>query len=673
MGAIPGGLSVGACDPTRRAGSAWIRLAVAVWALAWATPAAAQEPDSIPPDTVPGALQVPIPPEAVASDTLPGDDIMPAVADSMREAPELPPFPDVLPTGWAFGRFELNRDELLRYRGLSLLDLLERIPGVVVTRSGGFGRVAGVSAMGAGGAAVRVFVDGYELDAIGQPTPELQGIGLADLESLRVERGAAGVRVDLATFRLEDARPYSEVEAAAGNYSTRLLRAMLSRPAGSRGLFSASYDLVTTNGVGLAEPFQGRGGRASMAYLLTPETGLRLELRQRSVTRGGVAYPVDVSRRDLLFGVRSARFPGITLEALVGRTWWRPDAASDEDGDGSAAVAVDTIGAGVDRTQGLLRAAWSSSFASLEASATGRSRDGGSPAPTSELALRGSIHPLPLLTAEGQVRVGSMDGAGITELRAGARLGPFSGLSLFGMVGTGERWQGLVRDTSIIYPDTVGIDTVAGEPVPDIRQRTRVETLYSSGLGSAAGIRVGGELTRWGGSMGAALVTVAAGQVAPFGFAFDRRLQPVAAGAASGVEAYADLPIPWTGGALRLDAHASSWADTGARPYLPAREARLGLEYHTVRIEGQFEPTVRLEAVHRGETLVPSIDGNAYDFVTPPYSLVNFFLQLRILDVRAFLIWENFTHNRLALDLPEGLGFQPGQRVVYGARWMFRN
>lgn len=626
----------------------------------------------MPPDTVPGAIEVPIPPEAVASDTLPGDPIMPAVADSLREAPELPAFPDVLPTGWAFGRWELRRDELLRYRGLSLLDLLERIPGVVVTRSGGFGRVAGVSASGAGGGSVRVFVDGYELDTIGQPTPELQGVGLADLESVRVERGPSGVRVDLATYRLDDARPYSEVEAAAGNYATRLLRAMLSRPAGSRGVFSASYDLVTTNGVGLSEPFQGAVGRASMSYRLTPETGLRLELRQRSVTRGGEAYPVDVSRRDLLLGVRSARFPGVTLEALVGRTWWRPESAEDEEARG-ATTAVDTIRPSAHRTQGLLRAAWTSSFATLEASARGRAGDGGSPAPESELGLAGTIRPLPFVTAEGQLRVASVDGTRSSAALAGARLGPYAGVSLFANVGAGDRWHGLVRDTAVTYPDTVGIDTVAGEPVPEIRQRTRLETRYSSGIGSAAGVRVGAELTRWGGSTGAALVTVGAGQVAPFGFSFDRDLEPVMAGAVSGVEAYADLPVPWTGGALRLDVHASRWTDTGSRPYLPAQEARLGLEYHTVRIEGQFEPTIRIEAVHRGETLVPSTDGTGFDFVTPPYTLMNFFLQLRILDVRAFLIWENPTHNRLALDLPAGLGFQPGQRVIYGARWMFRN
>ena len=630
----------------------------------------AQEPERVPRDTVPAdTLIVPIPPAAVAGDTLPGDSIMPAATDSLIPAPELPEFPDPLPTGWAFARMELTRDELLRYRGLSVLDLIERLPGVTVIRSGGFGRAAGLSAGGSGGGALRVYIDGYEIDAIGQPTPELQAIGLIDLASLRVERDATGVRVEMTTFRLPDQRPYSEVEAAAGNYATRLLRATLARAAGTRSVFSAAYDLTTTNGVGLFEPFQARGGRVSWSYLLTPETGLRLELRQRGVERRGEAYPVDVTRRDLVLRARSTALRGLVVEALAGRTWWRPEAAERTDGGAGPAELVREA----ERAQGLLRAAWTGTATNIEAAARVRSGSGGARAPSAELTLRGSTSPLPWVVAEGEIRTATIGGVQATGFRGGGRVGPFAGLSAFATVSGGERWIGLARDTLVTYPDTVRVDTIAGEPVPVIEDRQRLERVFGSTTTSAAGARVGLEATRWGATIGAALVTSAPAIVAPFGFGFDRAIAPLNADAATGVEGYAYLPIPWTSGDLRLEGSASSWSDTGGRPYLPSREARLALEFHTVRIEGQFEPTIRLEAVHRGRTLVPTPEADAFGFVTEPYTLLNFLLQIRILDVRAFLIWENPTHNRLALDLPEGLGFQPGQRVIYGARWSFRN
>jgi hypothetical protein len=667
MGALAGKLRLLRTLRARRAGShlrTW--LAAVVWTVLAAAPAAAQDPPPSPRDPAArDTLRVPIPPEAVATDTLPGDSLMPAVPDSLRPAPELPVFPDVLPQGFAFARWEWSRDDLLRYRGLSLLDLLEQVPGVLSVRSGGFGRAAGLGAFGSAGGAVRVIVDGYEIDPMGFQSLELQAIGLIDLESLRVERRPGSVRVEIRRFRLPDARAYSEVEAGAGNYGARLLRATLSRVAGSRSVVRASYDLASTSGVGLDEQFQARSGKVAWTYQLAPETGIQLELQQGGADRTGGADPVEFTRRDLVLRGRSEPVDGLSLDALVGRSSWISDRDTGTDAD-SIAELPDLA-----RTQALLRAAWLTPRIRAEASARYRGA-GGVPENGTELHARGSATPVPWLTLEG-IGEASMRPAGtVTSLSGAGRLGPFLGFSAFANVAAGERWIGTAGDTAISYL-AVRLDTVNGEPRAVPEERSRLVARWGSAAISTMGWRLGAEWTGEGAVVGLAAVALGAGPVHPFGVGFDRGIEPVDADAARGVEGYASIPVPWTRARLKFHGSGSIWQDVGDRPYLPTREARVALEYHTVRIENQFEPTLRLEAVHRGPTLVPNVDRSRFDYVTPPYTLLNLFLQIRVLDVRAFLIWENPTHNRAALDLPPGLGFQPGQRVVYGARWSFRN
>jgi hypothetical protein len=668
MGSLAGKLKLHRSSRARRAGPhlrTW--LAAVVWLALAAAPAAAQDPRPTPRDPAArDTLRVPIPPEAVATDTLPGDSLMPPAPDSLRPAPELPVFPDVLPQGFAFARWEWSRDDLLRYRGLSLLDLLEQVPGVLSVRSGGFGRAAGLSGFGSGGGAVRVIVDGYEIDPMGFQSLELQAIGLIDLESLRVERSPGSVRVEVRRFRLPDARAYSEVEAGAGNYGARLLRATLSRVAGSRSVVRASYDLASTSGIGLDEQFQARSGKLAWTYQLAPETGIQLELQQGGADRTGGADPVEFTRRDLVLRARSEPVEGLSLDGLVGRSSWISERSMGSD------AASDTVIPDLARTQALLRAAWITPHLRAEASARHRGAGGGVQEKGTTLHARGSATPVPWITVEGQGEASTRPAGTVTSISAGGRVGPFLGFSGFGTVSAGERWIGTARDTAISYL-VVGVDTVNGEPRAVPQERSRVVRRFGSAAVSTTGFRLGAEWTGAESVVGLAAVSLGAGPVHPFGVFFDRGLHPVDAGPARGVEGYASVPVPWTRSRLRLHGSGSVWQETGDRPYLPTREARVALEYHTVRIDNQFEPTLRIEAVHRGPALVPNADRSRFDFVTPPYTLLNLFLQIRVLDVRAFLIWENPTHNRAALDLPPGPGFQPGQRVVYGARWSFRN
>lgn len=595
-------------------------------------------------------------------------DTIPEVPDSLRPPPLPPEFPDVMPTGWAFGIVELTRDELLRYRGVTLLDLVERLPGIIAVRGGAFGRPSALGMQGSGGGRVRVFIDGVELDPIARPTHDLARVGLIDLETLRVERGFDGIRIDARSFRLPDARPYSEVEVATGNYDIRVLRAMLSRPIGARNVFTGAFDLGSTNGIGVEESFQMTSGRAAWSYLLTPDVGLAAEFRQGGMERAGDTDSLDATRRDLVLRARAAPLPGLVVDAVAGQSSWLPGGAG-QGGAGVLPPAGDTVRveSSVRRTHGLLRAGFRTGPTAVEAALRIRGgTDAGVPVPGSELELRGSLAPLPFLALAGRLSGSSLGGSRASFAEATARVGPLSGLSLFASGSVGTRWIALSRDSVLERADTLVVDADTS-----VTEWMEVRRVFDARAVDVGGVRAGAEWGAAGASVGAAILRADPTLAAPLGFAFDRGLPPVGAGAAEGYELFAVLPVPRTERALRLEGWYQSWSSVGSRPYLPGRIARAALEFHDVFIEGQFEPTARVEVVHRGESIVPGADRKGFDALTDPYTLINFFLQLRILDVRAFLFWENVGNDREALDLPAGLN--PGQRLIYGARWYFRN
>lgn len=633
-----------------------------------ALPALAQQQDTIPREREDSA-RIAIPPEQMVRDTLPPTDTLQVPdADSLRPAPHLPRYPQPERVGFAMGRWEWDRAALQRYHGLSMLELLERIPGLVVTRGGGFGSPASVSFAGQGGGRLRVFRDGFELDPLHSGSYDLQHIGLLDLDNVRVERTPADLRIHLRTFQLADRRPFSEVEIGSGNFQARFLRALMSRVVGSRSVVTATYDLASAGGYRFDEPFTFTSGRLRWDTALGERSGFQLEFRQAGATLESAALPTDFDRRELIFRARTELAPGLTLEALGGSTSHRPS-GFDVDSLGrfvDVTESGDTLDLRVSSRQALVRALLERGFGFVEAGARLRvDEELGFTGPRRELTARAGIHPLPLLTLEGELRSTGGEAGEATEMRATGRFGSFLGLSLFGTVTAGERFVALRRDTLVTVADTQMVDEV---PTPIERQLRR--SRFDEVRAGVGGIRLGAEWESGWARLGVAAIASEASAIVPFGAPFDRGMPVVLGEEATGVEAYGSLSAPGALRALRLDGWYTRWSDGGGRPYLPAQQGRVALVYHDRRRAGQFEPLLRLEAVHRGESFVPTADRAGYVEVEP-YTMLNFSMQLRILDVRAFLLYENVLREVEAADLPQRL--LPGPRTLYGVRWFFRN
>lgn len=587
-----------------------------------------------------------VPAEALPQDTFRTLNRDTVPADSLVPAPVFPqaPRPDSA-GGWS-GTWEWSREELLRFQGTSLLELLARVPGVVVTRGGGFGQPVGVSPFALGGGRTRLFLEGWEVDPLSAAALDVQQLSPLDLESLRVERRLHELRIHLTLFRLPDRRPYSRVEAATGDPETRYLRGLYAQALG-RMVLTLGFDLTDTRGF-RSQPFGVTTGVARLDYLLSPRAGVQLELRQTGVERAQQLHELG-DRRDVLLRARWEPTSALFLEGVAGRASRAPAGELDR----FRSAEVDQLGA-----RALLRAgpAWVEGEARFR-----RGSDAAFPVPESDLAVRGGLRPLPFLEAQGEARLASVGERGGTELWGAVRVGPFAGVSLFGSATAGTRGLGLLAGDTVLPlpPDT------AGNPREDTVPR------FGTVSSTLAGVRAGAEWSRPGAAIGAALLLLDPDRVVPLGLRFEPDTLPAAeTGASTGVEGYVSTPLLPS---LRLEGGFTYWSEGGERPYLPDHEGRAALEFNRLYYTGNLEPTLRLEAVRRGAALVPPgvSAGTIFDVQPTPYTLLNFYAQVRVIDVRAFVLFENLLNYRLAADVPTGVF--PGARVLYGVRWHFRN
>jgi hypothetical protein len=585
-----------------------------------------------------------VPPGAAAQETQPPDTIPPADTLTAAVPPEAGSpagmAPWIRPTSEGFGLAVWNFDaELLgRFQGLSLLELLELLPGVDLVRSGGFGRPTGLHAMGAGGGRLRVFRDGVELDPLESATLDLQRLGLAELEALRVERGLSGIRLDLYTLRLRDERPFSQIEAATGDFQTRYLRAIFTRAVSSRDVLLLHFEVTDTDGYGWNQPysFNALGGR--WARTLTGWLDAEVQLRRTFYERGNGA--VEGARLDEThLRLRGRPADGVALEAYYAT-------AHRESG------AADPFVEPLRSAQLGVRGALATRLGSTEVSIRGRPAMHGYHLPATDLELRADLAPYHRLQTLTELRFagGHLEG----EARVATSLP--AGFGLFGGVTAGRRAVGLLGDTVFEVIRVVDGDTLVADTIlPTFPWETA----------ALRGVRAGGGWSVRGWGIEAAALHLAPGSTAPFGLAFDRGMEPEEVGAARGLEARARIPLPLHGAWLQADW--IGWAETGGRAHLPHDSWRVAFHFHRLFYEGNLEPTLRLDAVRRGAARVPLPDGG--EGVSSAAVIYNAYLQIRVLDVRAYVSWQNIFHDRRGADLP-GVPL-PGQRAVYGVRWHF--
>jgi hypothetical protein len=131
-------------------------------------------------------------------------------------------------------QYDWNRAQLFATGALSLVDLLDRIPGITTFRSGWLSTPQTATFNG-DFRRVRIFYDGIEIDNLDNRTGgvlDLSTIQMWTLEHLTIERSANELRIYIRSWQVENTDPYTHVDVATGNEDTNLYR----------GLYGKRYD-----------------------------------------------------------------------------------------------------------------------------------------------------------------------------------------------------------------------------------------------------------------------------------------------------------------------------------------------------------------------------------------------------------------------------------------------
>jgi hypothetical protein len=583
-------------------------------------------PDTIPPvppDTIP-----PVPPDTIPPtppDTVPVDTVPP---EPPREPPVLGPMRYIGPTGWAVGAWEWQRADLMRLPDLSLLHLLERVPGVTPARVASVGQPEGAAVFGSAAGAIRYEIDGFELDPLVAPTFDPSRFPLVALESVRIERTVTGATVRIRTLTPRDARPQTVIEAGTGDLRTNLFR----------GTFLAPRILDGGLGLGFenlgAQTITGDASNQVAGWLkwtwARDESGVQLEYRQVTTDRTGVGQGLDGTRRDWVARARH-RFGALSAEAYAGASNVEDQRGGEVVREGSPQVGLRVR---VDAPAGV----------PIQTGAALRFRDHPR-LPAQELEVSLWSEPTPWLGAGGELRHGRWAvGAPTRTVSGRVRAGPFFGFSAFAGASTGSRALAFATP----FPGASG---------PGGWRLNIAET----------GLRAGIELDRRDLHLGLAAIRNTADSVPGFGLPFDPEAVRLPGGTATGVEAVARLPTGWA--PLRVEGSVVAMDVPGAWPYLPAEQWRIALVYHHLPLpSGNLEIYARADHGLRGAMNVATADAPTR---VGAYRATDLELSIRVLEVHAFLRWQNVFNRPFQEDVADFP--RPGQHVFYGVKWQFWN
>jgi hypothetical protein len=570
------------------------------------------------------------PPDTLA---VPKDTVAPT-ADTIRTKPDTvirrdtvkAPLPraEFPVTVDAAGRYHWTRDELFAGGGLTLLELLERIPGATAFRAGWIAAPAQITWLGGGGR-VRVFYDGIELQPFDDRTGmllDLAEVQLWTLEEVLVERGADELRVHLRSWRVERTSTVSRTDVFTGDEDTNLYRGMLGRRFGHGEAVQAGFQQYGTSGI----PSGGGDELALIARLgwaartvSVDGFGIRTR-RQRNVQRRGDDYEIprlNSIRRDAYgrIGVGDPERGGWAQLVLASQAFTRERIDPPR-------LPLDTIEGNRSQRQFIGALGWSSS--ALRASVTSRTYGGdeGFQSITGRLALD---HRIGAVTALAEWRGG--DSTSLGEISA--RFSPFSFLSLAAVASLRRA------------PNDVDVDDVM------------------SARGEVA-LRLGDV---W--LMGGALTADSIHVTAPIIFDStlvsndERQVRALFGGVRGRV---------WR--AVYADIFAFRWERQGF--YRPQMQVRSEVYVRTRWLKkfpsGQFGALISVRHDYRDGVSFPTSTG---PLVALSSHEINSLVEVRLVD--AVLFWrQRYTIGQRATELVPGYGL-PRQTTLYGVRWDFWN
>jgi hypothetical protein len=566
---------------------------------------------------------VPIPVKPTTDST---PDSLSVKRDSIK--PPLGRFAD--PATYEIGpQYEWNRAQLFATGTLTVVDLLDRIPGVTTFRSGWIATPQ-TATFNADFRRVRVFYDGIEIDALDNTTGgllDLSTVQLWTLEHLSIERSASELRLYMRSWRVDNTDPYTRVDVATGNEDTNLYRGFYGKRFDNGGVLQVAgqqYGVTSSRfaGSGDALSILSRIGIARKAWSI--DGFVNRTHATRGIQRPTVGRPPILSLdathtnayvRAAVGGVNSGPWAQLTVASLafkgttgantgVGATT-QPDTTERRTSEGQYNLSAGyTLGPARLEVRNRLRALRGTSYNSV----SGR---------------------LDLVTRIG-VLSGFVERDGfrrLTSADAGIRLQPLSFIALAGSIAQSAPLAGSLPT----------ITSVRGE----------------------AGVKLFGPWVSVG-----MISTDKTQGMAPI--VYDTLFLPTAPGRTSARTASIRGPL---GRGFGIDAWITQWDDTW--PYQPQYQSRSEINFASNFIKrfprGDFELRVAGIYEYRGHGIFPLSDG---DVRIAPAKTLSALLEIRI--IRAVVTYQQ--RNILAYPHQIIPGFEmPRVLAIYGVRWEFWN
>lgn len=627
-------------------------------ALAMPSALRAQEPpDTARPDTA--GIVVPIPPEA--RDTL-GPELGEPDEDTDTTVTVMPAFPRPVPAGWSRGVWEWDREEILGTRALTLTELLAETPGVIPIRAGDYGQPRTVTSFGLGAGRVRIFRDGFEVLPLEGSVVDLSRVSIAGVERVRVERHPGEIRIHLESLQLAEPRPWSLVEAGTGDLDTNFFRGSFSHPRAFGGAIAVALDRIDTEGAGRREPGASQGVWARYVRTWGERWGVSAEIHRFGARHDTDRRVADARRSDWILRGRMRVSEGLVADAFYGRS-------SLEANDDDPRVGL----LDVSRSQAGLRVALDrSAFWGI---GTVRLQDGGG-VPGTVGEVEAGVRVPGFLQAAGRWTHEDWDEGTASRWRASAWSEPLAGVTVFGSLEDGR--SGASWLPSFPPPSTdPDAPAVAPGPVPAV-------------FTERSALRAGAAFDRGGLHLGGAVLRLEADSLRPFRLPFDSAGVVLPGGTVTGWEAEARIPLLLLDG-LALEGSVQFWSDPeidGADPggdpgalgplpewrYLPSRTWHGRIDFHDVFLEsGNLELWAQVGSQGRQPMTVPvAPEGGGVPPARVPFHQSWYaWVQVRVVSVRVFILWENFTVKEDNRDFP-GTSL-PQTRALYGVRWTLWN
>lgn len=557
--------------------------------------------------------------------------------DSVRPIPQLANLNLGPANGFVDGVWTWNRESFHDEGAITLGDLLERLPGIVVFRTGLYLQPEAASVFGGTANRLEVWLDGYALDPMLEASFDLSKMELAHIESIRIERRIGRIRIHIQTLAHRDNRAYSRIEAAVGQPNGNLFRGLFAVPHFLAGPIAGAIDRLDTKGTQGREPANQTAGWLKWSYIRGNGSGLQLEYRQVISTRDPeVVWDERYTRKDLIARGRVQLKPGLVAEAFGGRTLAQRDT--------NRIPAADSLKRGkLDDEDVQFGGRLSFESPNVWGWGAARFRSAAS-LPSSQFDGAGGVR-LGLLSGGLEATQTSWHNAGAAlEFTVRVQAGPYRGARVFAETTSSTRGAPYLLGR----PDSFAVIT------------------------KQSGLRAGAEVAWKGITAGAALIKVKSDSVPTFGLPYDRSRTLYFGANATGSEVSGRIPLPLIKG-LFAEGVLTDYRTGNVAVYLPSRTWRGGLELHAIPLpSGNLEILGRLEAIQRGPMLAPNpVKTDTEPLVTmPAITWVDAYLQIRIMDVSAFIRVEDFQGQQIA-EIPNRI--LRGARMIYGIKWQFFN